>query len=108
MELIDIEEVIKKLAHQKKLPLSTASRKMGFEKNYLYRKLANKDVEISLLLKLSELYRFNLLVLYQNLLPDEAKYKSTEVHLKRQVEALEKELEKVKEENERLWGRIGG
>lgn len=83
-----------------------ASMRMGKSANYLTQALKGENPRISMLLELSREININLLNLYLPLLPDAIRPTPTEQALRQENEALRAELEKVKEENARLWGVI--
>lgn len=107
-ELPDLTELIKGRLKRRGHGLTKASVHMGRPRNYLSRALRQRDLRISHLIELSALLGENLLVQYVDTLPPSCRTTPAEVALQTELDTLKAELERVKEENAKLWGVIAG
>jgi hypothetical protein len=107
-ELPDIRDAVKALLMKQNKSMHMASRRMGRSHNFLSLTLRDRNPRIGLLIDLSEELGTNLLNYYLDHMPPSVRLTARDVAHREEINALKAELERVKEENAKLWGVIAG
>ena len=107
-ELPDLLNVVKALVTGQATTMSALSRAMKKDHTYVNRNLHKRDPTVGFVTELSTMLGTNLFELYGQNLPPDLRATDAERALRAELEAMSKELERVKAENEKLWGAVTG
>jgi hypothetical protein len=107
-ELPDLLIAVKTLLLKQNKFMHMASKGMGRSPYYLTVALRDRNPRIGLLMYLSEELGTNLLNYYLDHMPPSVRLTARDVAHREEINALKAELERVKEENAKLWGVIAG
>ena len=107
-KLPDVHTHVCYVAAKANVTLASVARSEQRDKHFYQRALQGGNPRIEVLIELSRDLNHNLLHLYLPLLPTNIRPTPAEAAIRQENEALRAELEKLKQENAKLWGVVAG